>query len=575
MTGANLVKGRTSRAIDSVCRIEINGKPTGTGFLVGPDSVLTNFHVVEKVLGGDNKFTAAVSCRFDFAEAESGGVDAGTSVGVASPCLDWSRYGAAENTSDPSSSLPEADELDYALLKLDHSVGNRPAPGAWGKRGWITIPAKAPSLSRDSPLIIIQHPLTGPKVADRNDKGVVGLNPRNNRLIYVNETYPGSSGAPCLTADYELVALHHYGDPAWVAAPRRQGVPIWLIRDRLVVHGCASCIPDYRDDVIMVGDFLARLRQVLNDGEVGAKVARWREHIIRAKDGVARLTAYKKMHDFLHRCQKQLPAMMMAFGISDRNVASQLLALQGRNVVDDCAEPRDCAGKLPLGVRGGQEEQLRWIEEIAAAASVLTGTLAGQPNAGFSSVVQIRNIVRQRLAKINNHLVSEAADLPLDQLVTAFHDLARSQAVSGSTGDQTDGALALQRLQDALRGRVDEHDRWQEADNHLWGLEDWIAIDAETSRMIFVATWKQAWDVIQRLCMEARTAAWSREIVAAGSALSDLLEAADWPKARVAFADFRRIAFERFSQVDTRLLEECGEIVKLDDPLTALVSGRI
>ncbi|SED51380.1 Trypsin-like peptidase domain-containing protein [Rhizobiales bacterium GAS191] len=575
MIGANVVKGRTSRAIDSVCRIEINGKPTGTGFLVGPDSVLTNFHVVEKVLGGDNKFTAVVSCLFDFAEAETGGVDAGTPIGVASPCLDWSRYGAAENTSNPSSSLPEADELDYALLKLDDAVGNRPAPGAWRKRGWITIPAKAPNLSKDSPLIIIQHPLTGPKVTDRQDKGVVGLNPRNNRLIYVNETHPGSSGAPCLTADYELVALHHYGDPKWVAASRRQGVPIWLIRDSLVAHGYGASIPDYRDDVNMVEGFLGELSRVLHDGEVGAKAARWREDIVKANDGVARLTAYKGMHDFLHRWQKQLPMMMEAAERIDRDAfASRWLALEGQNVVDDCGGPRDCAGKLPPGIRGGQEEQLRWIDEIVAAASVLTNTLAGQPNARFAAAVQIRNIVRFQLANINYRLVDEAANLPLNKLVTAFRDLASSQAIAGSADDQTEGVLALQRLQDALHGRVDEHNRWQLAEHHLWGLED-ISVDAESSRKIYVATWCQAWDVIQRLCAEDKMADWSRRIVTTGSALSKLLEAAEWLEVREAFTDFRRFAADRFRQVDTRLLEECEEIVTLGNPLTALVGGRI
>ena len=32
-----------------VCRIEAHGQPLGTGFLVGPDLVLTNYHVVREV----------------------------------------------------------------------------------------------------------------------------------------------------------------------------------------------------------------------------------------------------------------------------------------------------------------------------------------------------------------------------------------------------------------------------------------------------------------------------------------------------------------------------------------------
>lgn len=57
------------------------------------------------------------------------------------------------------------------------------------------------------------------------------------RIRYATNTEPGSSGAPCFTMDWELVALHHYGDPAWLQPKFNQGVPIGLIRRRIVERG--------------------------------------------------------------------------------------------------------------------------------------------------------------------------------------------------------------------------------------------------------------------------------------------------------------------------------------------------
>ncbi len=38
-----------------VCKVEIDGNPAGTGFLVGTDAVLTNYHVLEEVLRGGRR----------------------------------------------------------------------------------------------------------------------------------------------------------------------------------------------------------------------------------------------------------------------------------------------------------------------------------------------------------------------------------------------------------------------------------------------------------------------------------------------------------------------------------------
>jgi hypothetical protein len=42
--------------------------------------------------------------------------------------------------------------------------------------------------------------------------------------------------------DWDIVALHHYGDPAWQDPKFNQGVPIELIRGRIEAKGFGNAI---------------------------------------------------------------------------------------------------------------------------------------------------------------------------------------------------------------------------------------------------------------------------------------------------------------------------------------------
>ena len=64
-----------------VCRVEINRQACGTGFLVGPDAVLTNYHVMREVI--DNRALASkVQLRFDYRVLPNGTKSDGTVVSL-------------------------------------------------------------------------------------------------------------------------------------------------------------------------------------------------------------------------------------------------------------------------------------------------------------------------------------------------------------------------------------------------------------------------------------------------------------------------------------------------------------
>lgn len=82
--------------------------------------------------------------------------------------------------------------------------------------------------------------LSSPWGPPQDTKAIIGMNQASTRVRYRTNTEGGSSGSPCFTPDFELVALHHSGDPNFDPAHKptyNQGIPMSLIAQRLSDHG--------------------------------------------------------------------------------------------------------------------------------------------------------------------------------------------------------------------------------------------------------------------------------------------------------------------------------------------------
>jgi hypothetical protein len=222
-----------------VCRVELEGNALGTGFLVGPDTVLTNWHVAE-IANTAGKLDQ-LGCRFDYQVLPDGRVEPGQLVQLQpGGCIDSSPYSAAEKTARPDEPLPGPAELDYALLRLATRIGDQQVAGA--PRGWIALPKAVLPLPADAPILIVQHPEGAPMKLAMDTQAVIGLNGNGTRIRYRTNTEGGSSGSPAFSMDWDLVALHHYGDPQWQHPLFNQGVPIDLIRRRIDANGFGNML---------------------------------------------------------------------------------------------------------------------------------------------------------------------------------------------------------------------------------------------------------------------------------------------------------------------------------------------
>jgi len=216
--------GRLATIQNQVCRVEIpiDGEPKpvfGTGFLVGPDVVITNYHVAEDLFDGTAR-PADVVLRFDYALLEDGATpDPGTPYRLAANWLiDRSPYSPLDGEENPASDPPDH-ELDYALLRLASRAGDAKIGPALNKmegfqpRGWIKVPTTAHQFAADSPLYIMQHPEGQALKLAFDTQAIIGVNGKGTRVRYRTNTERGSSGSPCFDANWNLVALHHGGDP--------------------------------------------------------------------------------------------------------------------------------------------------------------------------------------------------------------------------------------------------------------------------------------------------------------------------------------------------------------------------
>lgn len=179
----------------------------GTGFLVSPDLVLTNHHVVRRVYDRELAPTDII-LRFGSLATDA----PAESCRLGEPwCLDHAPPAAGDEFSDGT--LPTNEELDYALLRLRREIG-READGS-APRGWLEVRENPPPLQTDDFVAVVQHPATGE--GSGLQQIALGLLLRHNsnfsRVQHDATTRNGSSGSPCLTMDLQLAALHHATQP--------------------------------------------------------------------------------------------------------------------------------------------------------------------------------------------------------------------------------------------------------------------------------------------------------------------------------------------------------------------------
>jgi hypothetical protein len=223
-----------------VCWIAIPGGG-GTGFLVGPDLVLTNEHVIRPVRDGPVS-PGRVRCWFDHRMALGGAGLPKKKVTEVALAEDWLVDSRPPSTFDWTPALGDAgpEETDSALLRLADPVGDLPLGASSDPddpaSGWIRYEPGAP-IAVGRQVFLLQHPQGEPLQLTIGT--VTAFNGAGTRIRYDANSKDGSSGSPCFDADLRLVALHHAHDPHYPPA-WNQAIPIGMVHQVWRKHGVAA-----------------------------------------------------------------------------------------------------------------------------------------------------------------------------------------------------------------------------------------------------------------------------------------------------------------------------------------------
>ena len=168
------------------------GSPFGfacTGFLVGPDLLMTNHHCIHDDFGRPFPLELTRIYMDYYQEASDDPTRGGITAGVLS--------------------VVEADALlDYALLRLDKPIGNT--------YGWLELDTTTPATPGES-VKIIHHSSGRSKEISRRNSPIVrppaNIAAQNPFLIaYLADTEPGSSGSPIFLRDGTgVIGINHSG----------------------------------------------------------------------------------------------------------------------------------------------------------------------------------------------------------------------------------------------------------------------------------------------------------------------------------------------------------------------------
>ncbi len=196
-------------AARSVAYIEISSGEeswSGTGFLISPNLLLTNHHVLPQ-----QDLCAHTTFRFNYQLDFRGNPEV------------FKDYTAKEG------GMYHANKsLDYALVELQDHPGDE-----WG---YLTLKTQIPML--DSRVNIIQHPNGLPKQISVQNNFVKFAN--TTKIQYITSTLPGSSGSPVFNDYWEVIGLHHAGG----YLPEKENGPLYFRNEGITTKAILDDLPD-------------------------------------------------------------------------------------------------------------------------------------------------------------------------------------------------------------------------------------------------------------------------------------------------------------------------------------------
>jgi endonuclease G, mitochondrial len=237
----------------SVCRIAVRDSigrvlGYGTGFLVSPNLLMTNNHVLDKEETAMNSVA-----EFNYQDDEN-----------------YMPLQVAGFRLDPDKFFITDVKLDFTLV----AVKENPASGTkLSDFGFLKFLPQEGKILEGEYVSIIQHPEGGPKAVAVRENEVKYIT--SDYIQYLTDTEPGSSGSPVFNDQWIVVALHHAGVPDPADSTK------WIANEGIRISSIAGYIAEKRegldaDSKALVDELLSGAKPLtpteagtMNVGELG------------------------------------------------------------------------------------------------------------------------------------------------------------------------------------------------------------------------------------------------------------------------------------------------------------------
>ncbi|WP_208990199.1 trypsin-like serine peptidase [Pseudovibrio brasiliensis] len=205
-------------AARAVCKVQLyrGGRipaGAGSGFLVGPNLLLTNNHVIRS-----RNSAALAKAIFRYEMSEDFSLDRTVEFSI----------------TDELFFTSPSNQLDFSFVSVE---GNNKGKVALSDFGFLKLLPQSGKAVKGEPVSIIHHPNGGLKSLSLRNSSI--LSAHEQFITYSSDTLPGSSGAPVLNDQWLPVALHHrsVSHPShrnrWIA---NRGIRISAILANLKLH---------------------------------------------------------------------------------------------------------------------------------------------------------------------------------------------------------------------------------------------------------------------------------------------------------------------------------------------------
>ncbi len=209
---------RGATAARSICKVQVYREGhipagAGSGFLVAPNLLLTNNHVIKS-----RNSAALSSAIFRYEMNEEFKLDRSVEFSITDEIF----FTSPNN------------ELDFSFVSVEE--GNKENV-ALSDFGFLKLLPQSGKAVKGEPVSVIHHPNGGLKSLSLRNSKIMSV--KDHFITYSSDTLPGSSGAPVLNDQWLPVALHHrsVSHPSqrnhWIA---NRGIRISSILDYLKLY---------------------------------------------------------------------------------------------------------------------------------------------------------------------------------------------------------------------------------------------------------------------------------------------------------------------------------------------------